>query len=203
MESRLSEKESFLRNMLDAFPSSVFVVNNNLKIIDFNKASESMAGKTGESILKRLCGEVLGCVYQRGLKDGCGTTESCAECAVRHSVMEAWEGNKVVRQKELMLLERGGVTLKSHLLITASPFPYEDQLLVLLIIEDVTKIMGQGGLLPICSHCKKIRNDSEYWENIEEYISAHTGLLFSHGICPDCLKEHYGKVLEKENARQK
>lgn len=42
------------------------------------------------------------------------------------------------------------------------------------------------GFLPICSYCKKIRNDSNYWEQIESYITTHSNALFSHGICPDC-----------------
>jgi PAS domain S-box-containing protein len=41
-------------------------------------------------------------------------------------------------------------------------------------------------LLPICSYCKKIRNDRNYWEQIESYISSHSNILFSHGICPEC-----------------
>ena len=41
-------------------------------------------------------------------------------------------------------------------------------------------------LLPICSYCKKIRNDKNYWEQIESYISYHSNVLFSHSICPDC-----------------
>lgn len=43
-----------------------------------------------------------------------------------------------------------------------------------------------GGLLPICSHCKKIRNDGGYWEQVESYLKAHSDLEFTHGICPDC-----------------
>lgn len=47
------------------------------------------------------------------------------------------------------------------------------------------------GLLPICASCKKIRNDSGYWEQIELYISEHTGADFSHSICPDCAAKLY------------
>jgi phosphoserine phosphatase RsbU/P len=47
------------------------------------------------------------------------------------------------------------------------------------------------GLLPICSYCKRIRSDSNYWEQVESYISNHTDAQFSHGICPCC----YEKVL--------
>lgn len=47
------------------------------------------------------------------------------------------------------------------------------------------------GILPICSHCKKIRNDSGYWTKVEKYISKYTDAFFSHSICPECLAKHY------------
>jgi len=50
------------------------------------------------------------------------------------------------------------------------------------------------GLLPICSYCKKIRDDRNYWQRVEDYIGDRTGAAFSHGICPDCFK----KVMESE-----
>ena len=51
------------------------------------------------------------------------------------------------------------------------------------------------GLLPICAWCKKIRNDENSWENLEKYISSHSAAMFTHSICPDCLKK-----VEAENA---
>jgi hypothetical protein len=53
------------------------------------------------------------------------------------------------------------------------------------------KIKILSGFLPICTTCKKIRDDQGYWNQIESYISAHTDARFSHGICPACLQEHY------------
>lgn len=47
------------------------------------------------------------------------------------------------------------------------------------------------GILPICSYCKKIRDDEGYWERVESYIHKHTEAEFSHGICPNCLEEHF------------
>lgn len=54
------------------------------------------------------------------------------------------------------------------------------------------------GLLPICSNCKKIRNDQGYWDHVEVYIHEHSKADFSHGICPDCLKELYPQVYEMQ-----
>ena len=42
------------------------------------------------------------------------------------------------------------------------------------------------GLLPICSYCKRIRGDDQYWQQVEGYIAAHSDAQFSHGICPSC-----------------
>jgi hypothetical protein len=55
------------------------------------------------------------------------------------------------------------------------------------------------GLLPICASCKKIRNDTGYWEHIEEYIRAHSRAEFSHGICPACYKRLYPEIWERKH----
>jgi hypothetical protein len=77
------------------------------------------------------------------------------------------------------------------------------------IIEDLSDALAHvkelGGLLPICSNCKKIRDDEGYWSQIEEYISRHTHAEFSHGICPDCVQKlypdfDYGDILKSGGA---
>jgi CheY-like chemotaxis protein len=45
------------------------------------------------------------------------------------------------------------------------------------------------GLLPICCYCKKVRNDGNYWQQVEQYLAEHSDLRFSHGICPDCVRD--------------
>ena len=51
----------------------------------------------------------------------------------------------------------------------------------------IANIKRLTGLLPICSYCKRIRSDTDYWEQVESYITEHTDAMFSHGICPTCL----------------
>jgi DNA-binding response OmpR family regulator len=53
------------------------------------------------------------------------------------------------------------------------------------------KIRALRGFLPICSNCKKIRDDSGYWEQVEEYIKSHSLAEFTHSICPECAKKLY------------
>jgi ABC-type uncharacterized transport system substrate-binding protein len=57
--------------------------------------------------------------------------------------------------------------------------------------ETLSKVTTLEGLLPICASCKKIRDDSGYWNQIESYISNHSDAVFSHGVCPDCIKTLY------------
>jgi PAS domain S-box-containing protein len=54
-----------------------------------------------------------------------------------------------------------------------------------------SEIKTLSGLIPICSYCKKIRNDNGYWEQLEKYLKSRSDAIFSHGICPECLKEYF------------
>jgi phosphoserine phosphatase RsbU/P len=58
------------------------------------------------------------------------------------------------------------------------------------IIEFTQQIRQLKELIPICMYCKKVRDDSNYWQAVESYISEHTGSSFSHGICPECFERH-------------
>ena len=54
--------------------------------------------------------------------------------------------------------------------------------------EAAANVKTLSGLLPICSSCKKIRDDNGYWNQLEGYIRDHSGAEFTHGLCPDCVK---------------
>ena len=59
---------------------------------------------------------------------------------------------------------------------------------VALLESALGKVRRLTGLLPICAYCKAIRDDSDYWHRVEEYVSEHADVQFSHGICPNCLE---------------
>jgi len=60
-----------------------------------------------------------------------------------------------------------------------------------LVALQTAEIKTLRGILPICSHCKKVRDDRGSWNQMEAYITARTDVLFSHGLCSDCRKKHY------------
>jgi hypothetical protein len=62
----------------------------------------------------------------------------------------------------------------------------------------LAEIKQLAGLIPICCHCKKIRDDAGYWHQVEAYIQHHTDARFSHGICPDCQRHFYPDLFDPE-----
>jgi CheY-like chemotaxis protein len=55
--------------------------------------------------------------------------------------------------------------------------------------DALVSVKQLGGLLPICSYCKKIRDDQNYWQQVEAYVGKHSDAQFSHSICPQCYEE--------------
>jgi hypothetical protein len=70
--------------------------------------------------------------------------------------------------------------------------------------DSIAQIKILSGLIPICSICKKIRNDQGFWDQLEHYIDEHSEASFTHGICPDCTAKLYGRgTMEKRKSRRK
>ncbi|MFH1215145.1 MAG: hypothetical protein V1706_01445 [Pseudomonadota bacterium] len=67
----------------------------------------------------------------------------------------------------------------------------------------MTEVKKLNGLLPICCSCKKIRDDSGYWQNLEQYISERSEAQFSHGLCLDCAYKLYPELMAKREKRLK
>jgi hypothetical protein len=63
----------------------------------------------------------------------------------------------------------------------------------------ISEIKTLGGMLPICSTCKRIRDDKGYWNQLEDYLHEHTEADFSHSICPECSKRLYPEFFDEEN----
>ena len=61
----------------------------------------------------------------------------------------------------------------------------------------LSEVKKLSGFLPICSSCKKIRDDKGYWSEVERYIGEHSEAQFSHGICPDCMRKLYPEIADE------
>ena len=72
-----------------------------------------------------------------------------------------------------------------------------------IVQEKIAELKILRGLLPICSYCKKVRDDQGYWTQIENFIRDHSEAEFSHGICEECAKKHYPDLDILDNYHKK
>lgn len=64
-------------------------------------------------------------------------------------------------------------------------------------LEDAMKHIKQlQGIIPICMHCHKIRDEEDVWQRFEGYISEHSDAMFSHGLCPECKTKYYSDIFD-------
>lgn len=68
--------------------------------------------------------------------------------------------------------------------------------------EALSRVAELHGLLPICSYCKRIRDDGNYWHQVESYVSDHSAATFTHGICPECTEKVMRPQLEDLRRRR-
>ena len=67
----------------------------------------------------------------------------------------------------------------------------------LLMLQDISEVFVRRNIVPICMHCKMIRDDHDNWNNAEAFFDEEVEVVYSHGICPTCLKIHYQRLYEK------
>ena len=193
MNTPIIHTNTYLRTVVDSMPCAIFVVDNDFNIIDLNPSARNLFKLKSDAILHRLCGEVLHCKHAIESDGGCGTTKVCPDCVFRNSVELACDGKRAHKKRYKMKIEYGGEFFDLHMLVTTSPFNYGNNKFVLMAIEDITEIITLQRLLPICSICKKIRNDNDYWESVSDYLRKHADLKFTHSICPECAHKHYSE----------
>ena len=68
--------------------------------------------------------------------------------------------------------------------------------------DSESRVRRIEGLLPICSFCKRIRDENNSWHSMETYVREHSDTEFSHGLCPDCAKLHYSEYYEETEGKK-
>jgi FixJ family two-component response regulator len=86
---------------------------------------------------------------------------------------------------------------KGFLIRTIRRQQQEKDQLIRQLQEALDQVKTLKGIVPICSCCKKIRDDKGYWQQVETYIQKHSDAEFSHGVCPDCLRQYYPQHADK------
>jgi PAS domain S-box-containing protein len=133
----------------------------------------------------------------------------------REKVVTALRDRKRVSDQEFRFRTRSGKILDC--LYSAEIILIGDEVHILSVVRDITdrtraeqekaslivklqealaEVKKLSGILPICSSCKKIRDDKGYWKQVERYIGEHSEAQFSHSICPDCIRKLYPEIAD-------
>ncbi len=183
----LLSQDDFFRTLFNSIPVCTIIMNADRRLQCINNATLALLGLADDdTVLQRRCGEVFNCISSQDETEGCGYGIGCPDCVIWNSAISALEGNLVHRAKGEFYYTTSGDNKRMNIMVTAAPFIYQDQNLVIVIVEDISNISELQGLLPICYHCKKIRDDKGYWVRVESYIRKRAEVDFTHGLCPDC-----------------
>jgi hypothetical protein len=154
-----------------------------------------------EDVIERSVADVLGHdVFETAIKPN---LEKCfAGETVKYEMKYTYPniGNREVEVEYYPLKRENGIVYRAVAVIRditarkAAERERED--LIAELNEALAKVKTLSGFLPICSSCKKIRDDSGYWNQIETYINEHSEAQFSHGLCPECTKTLYPKLFK-------
>lgn len=182
--------DSPYQSIFNALAYPIFIVDSDVRIRDLNAAAMEKFGLDGLLVLDRRGGEVLHCLHATDVPEGCGHGPLCDTCMIRGSVNQCLRTKGVVRRRAKAEILANGDVVHAELLVTASPLPGPETLVVL-TVEDIAEISKLKAFLTVCMHCKEIQSEVRGWQAADAYFSETLGVDFSHGICPKCLNEKY------------
>jgi PAS domain S-box-containing protein len=185
-------KHSF--KILEALALPVLVIDRDYRVMGANRAACRLFCLSTEDIVGRQCFKIAHQLDRPCWHEGTGCPAKTA--------FELREQTRVIHEHS-----HGGKTIFEE--VTASPV-FDDNGEVEFVVEElnnVTELIQSKeiaghlrkdiktlqGLLPICSRCKDIRDEEGYWNQIENYISDHAEVHFSHSLCEKCTEELYGQ----------
>ncbi|MFH2091214.1 MAG: PAS domain-containing protein [Pseudomonadota bacterium] len=192
-EKTIRENEEKLKYILDSLPDMILEVDSKLTIVWANKTALDLnQDAIGHACYQSFPGKQTaceGCYCSKALKTGKIEAGIMYQPASKTSGESYWENIGIPLKSDgkntLTVLE---VSKNVTDRILAEK---EKEKLIRELKLALSDIKMLRGLLPICSHCKKIRDDKGYWRQIEGYIQEHSDAKFSHGICHECAKKYY------------
>ena len=192
-EQALIEHKTLYEFLFEKNTSIMLVVDpETMQIVDVNNAACSFYGYTREKLISMLVSDI--------------------NTLSKEEILQELAKAKSVKRNSFQFQHRRADNSIADVEVFSGPIQFEGRSLFCSIILDVTErktaeaereklildlqkasneISALRGILPICSHCKNIRNDKGSWDRIELYIHQHSDLELSHGICPDCVKKLY------------
>jgi len=184
--------------VIEYMADGVIVVDARGRVVDANPAAQEITGLNVREALGRPLAELFPTEagWLARLDEGESTT---AELALFGADPQGryYEARAMPLAAGASGEETGRVLLLRDVTERRRADKERDQLIAKLQ-EAASNIKTLSGLIPICAACKRVRDDQGYWQQVEEYLSAHSQIEFSHGLCPECMAKLYPDAAAQE-----
>lgn len=205
-EKKAAEASMFLQQLINAIPAPVFYKDSNYVYTGCNKSFEEYLGLPAAEITGKTVYEIapthLAEIYH--VKD-VELMENPGEQIYESKVRSGTENEaNVIFHKATYHDANGNVAGMIGVILDITELRQaerEREKLITELREAFNKVKQLSGFLPICATCKKIRNDSGYWQQIDTYIRDHSEAVFSHSICPDCSRKLFAEYEAEQQAK--
>ncbi len=190
MERKLRESEQWLSTVLRCIGDAVVATDAAGHIKFMNPIAEALTGWKQEQALGMDLTEVFNVMSETG--------------STEHLMLVARDGTQTpIDETTTPIWNEIGQLTGSVIVFrdaTQRTRAEAEQKLRLLQLQDaLTKVKMLGGFSPICSSCKKIRDDEEYWKQLEAYLQKYSHADLGHHLCPECAQKFYSELYEKDN----
>lgn len=195
-ERALRESEELYQSLFDKNTSMIVLVNpDTARVVDANPAACAFYGFSRYE-MKHLKLADFNLLKEEGLRDVISKAMSGGknQFEFEHKSADGSIRDVEVFAGPIKLKERTLLCSIIHDITEKKQIEKERDVLISELQRALDEIKALRGIVPICSNCKKIRDDTGYWQQIESYIRKHSGAQFSHGICPDCIRELYPDI---------
>lgn len=194
----LRESENRYHSLAQTASDAIISINSGENVVFWNKAAETIFGYSPEEVMDKPLAFIMPERFRELHQEGLRRVISGGVSHIIGKTVEVVglrkDGHEIPIEISLAAMQT-----KEGMLITGilrdvterKQVEEEREKLIVQLQKALTEVKTLSGLLPICAHCKNIRDDKGYWSKIETYIHKHSDAEFSHGICPECAKKFY------------
>lgn len=196
-EEEARKNEQRFRDLANSISDVFFAMNRDLRCTYWNHASEKLTGIPAPKAIAQNITDLLPESMAKDLDKL--FHESMETQTTKTYVSKVKLQNKVYYFDINIYPAKHGLSVFFKDVSERMYAERERERLIAELQDALNKVKTLSGLLPICAFCKNIRDDGGYWHQVEAYIKAHSEANFSHGVCPDCAKQHYPEYYKEKD----